>query len=97
MTALLLLENNYQPNKVVIVSHQAASATGSRLTIKAVERYRVENLLLGTLIASGNDACRALAESHSGSEEKSVLHMNRSAMDLGLKNIHFANACGHDA
>lgn len=97
MVAFLLMEADYRPEKIVTISHMAASATGSRLKIKTGERYTVENLLLGALLASGNDACRALAETYSGSEKKFVARMNWRAMQLGLKNTHFANACGHDA
>ena len=96
MTALLLLEN-YQPHAVVTVSSRAASATGSRLKIKAGERYTVENLLRGALLASGNDACRALAEWRDGSEAKFVARMNQRVAELGLKQTRFENACGHDA
>ena len=96
MTALLVLEN-YQANAVVTVSRRAASATGSRLKIKAGERYTVENLLQGTLLASGNDACRALAEWRDGTETKFVARMNQRAAELGLKQTRFENACGHDA
>ena len=96
MTALLVLEN-YQPDAVVTVSRRAASASGSRLKIKAGERYTVENLLLGALLASGNDACRALAEWRDGTEAKFVARMNQRAVELGLKQTRFENACGHDA
>jgi len=96
MTALLVFEN-YQPDAVVTVSRRAASATGSRLKIKAGERYTVENLLLGALLASGNDACRALAEWRDGTEAKFVVRMNQRAAELGLKQTRFENACGHDA
>lgn len=96
MTALLVLEN-YRPGAVVVVSRNAAGATGSRLKIRAGERYTVENLLLGALLASGNDACLALAEWRDGSESKFVARMNQRAAALGLGQTHFANACGHDA
>ncbi len=96
MTALLVLEN-YQPAAVVVVSRNAAGATGSRVKIRVGERYTVENLLLGALLASGNDACLALAEWRDGSEGKFVVRMNQRAGELGLEQTHFANACGHDA
>ena len=96
MTALLILEK-YQPDAVVTVSRRAASATGARLKIKAGEHYTVGNLLLGALLASGNDACRALAEWRDGTETKFVARMNQRAAELGLKQTHFENACGHDA
>ncbi|MFN0317962.1 MAG: D-alanyl-D-alanine carboxypeptidase family protein [Burkholderiales bacterium] len=96
MTALLVVEN-YQPETVVPVSAHAASATGSRLGLKAGQRMRVADLLAAALIASANDACRALAEWSAGSEAAFVKRMNIKAAQLGLTNTHFANACGHDA
>lgn len=96
MTALLILES-YEPEKVISVSARAAAATGTRLSIKAGERYTQENLLLAMLLVSGNDACRALAEAHSGDARRFVALMNRRAAQLGLRRTHFENACGHDA
>ena len=96
MTALLILER-YEPEKVIAVSASAAAATGTRLKIRAGERYTQENLLLAMLLVSGNDACRALAEAHSGDARRFVALMNRRAAQLGLRQTHFANPCGHDA
>ena len=96
MTALLILES-YEPERVITVSASAAAATGTRLRIRAGERYTQENLLLAMLLVSGNDACRALAEAHSGDARRFVALMNRRAAQLGLKHTHFENACGHDA
>ena len=96
MTALLILES-YAPEKVITVSASAAAATGTRLRIRAGERYTQENLLLAMLLVSGNDACRALAEAHSGDARRFVALMNRRAAQLGLAHTHFENACGHDA
>jgi D-alanyl-D-alanine carboxypeptidase (penicillin-binding protein 5/6) len=58
---------------------------------------RVADLLAATLVHSANDACHALADWHSGSEEKFVERMNERAQQLGLHDTHFANACGFDA
>jgi serine-type D-Ala-D-Ala carboxypeptidase (penicillin-binding protein 5/6) len=96
MTALLVLEN-HEPGKVITVSASAAAATGTRLRLKAGERYTQESLLLATLLMSANDACRALAEAHSGDVRRFVALMNRRAAELGLAGTHFENPCGHDA
>jgi serine-type D-Ala-D-Ala carboxypeptidase (penicillin-binding protein 5/6) len=96
MTALLVLER-YEPDKIVTVSAAAAAATGTKLRIKAGERYTQQSLLLATLLMSANDACRALAEAHSGDLRTFVALMNRRAAELGLAHTHFQNACGHDA
>lgn len=96
MTALLVAERN-QPQAVVTVSRAAARATGARLGLRAGDQFQVQDLLAATLIASANDACRALADALAGSEARFVLLMNRRAGELGLRNTHFVNACGHDA
>ena len=49
------------------------------------------------LVASSNDACRALAEWQAGSEARFVEAMNARAVRLGLSRTRFVNACGHDA
>lgn len=96
MTALLVVED-YRPDQVVTISARAASQGGSRLPLRAGERFRVADLLAAALIASANDACTALAEAYGGSEPRFVARMNRRAKALGLTDTHFANACGFDA
>ncbi|HEX9452261.1 MAG TPA: serine hydrolase [Burkholderiales bacterium] len=96
MTALIVLED-YGPAQVATVSKAAAQATGSRLRLKAGDKFSVEALLTATLIASANDACAALAEFNAGSIEAFVLKMNARARLLGLANTHFSNPCGLDA
>jgi D-alanyl-D-alanine carboxypeptidase (penicillin-binding protein 5/6) len=96
MTALLVLESG-QLDAVVTVSRAAAGQGGSRLGLAAGDRLRVEDLLTAVLVRSANDACRALAEREAGSEARFVVRMNRRALALGLRDTHFANACGWDA
>ncbi len=96
MTALLLVEQG-KLQSVVTVSRAAQQETGSHIGIKEGERFRVEDLLAATLIASANDACHALADHAAGSEKDFVRMMNRRAGVLGLRHTHFVNACGHDA
>jgi D-alanyl-D-alanine carboxypeptidase (penicillin-binding protein 5/6) len=62
--------------------------------LKVGERVRVEDLLKGITIASGNDACVGLAEHLSGSEEAFVSKMNEKAGFLGLKDTQFKNSDG---
>jgi D-alanyl-D-alanine carboxypeptidase (penicillin-binding protein 5/6) len=97
MTGLLVAESRRPLDTVVTVSRPAAAATGSRLGLRAGERLAVADLLTATLVASANDACRALAEWHSGSEAAFVEAMNTRARQLGLARTYFVNACGHDA
>lgn len=96
MTVLLVLDG-YQPKAVVEISQMAEQETGSRLGIKRGQRFYVEDLLAATLINSGNDACHALADFIGGDHHRFVQLMNRRAQQLGMRNTHFSNACGHDA
>jgi D-alanyl-D-alanine carboxypeptidase (penicillin-binding protein 5/6) len=95
MTALLVLES-YRPDDVVEISPEAAAETGSRLGLRTGDRILLADLLAATLIRSANDACHALADWHSGSEAVFVARMNQRAEQLGLRDTHFENACGHD-
>jgi D-alanyl-D-alanine carboxypeptidase (penicillin-binding protein 5/6) len=58
------------------------------------DKVSVEDLLKGIIIASGNDACVALAEGISGSEKDFVVLMNEKAEEIGLLNTHFSNSSG---
>ncbi|MGQ3674010.1 D-alanyl-D-alanine carboxypeptidase family protein [Xanthobacter sp. TB0139] len=57
---------------------------------------RVEDLLAGALVVSGNDAALTLAEGLAGSEEAFVQRMNEVARTLGMEHTHFFNATGYD-
>jgi len=70
---------------------------GSKMFIKVGERVKVEDLMKGVAIASGNDACVALAEHLSGSEEAFVSKMNEKAKLLGLNDSQFRNSDGMPA
>jgi len=100
MTALLVLEQPALPQVLqatVTVSRAAAQETGSRIALRAGEQLSVADLLSATLMASANDACRALADHLGGSQAGFVRLMNARAQQLGLGNTRFVNACGHDA
>jgi len=58
------------------------------------DKVTVEDLLKGIIIVSGNDACVALAEGLSGTEEDFVILMNEKAREIGLENTNFANSSG---
>jgi len=79
---------------MVTVSEKAWRIQGSKMFIKVGDRVKVEDLLKGVAIASGNDACIALAEHLSGSEEVFVAKMNEKAKLLGLKDSQFRNSHG---
>lgn len=96
MTVLLVLDG-YKPHAVVEVSRQATLESGTRIRLQRGDRFHVEDLLAAALINSANDACHALADHVAGSHARFVQRMNRRAQQLGMRNTHFTNACGHDA
>jgi len=76
------------------VSEKAWRKGGSKMFVEVGNRVRVEDLLRGVIIQSGNDACIVLAEGLSGSEEAFAQDMNRAAAEIGLTGSHFANSTG---
>jgi D-alanyl-D-alanine carboxypeptidase (penicillin-binding protein 5/6) len=84
-------------DEMVTVSEKAWKMQGSKMFIKVGERVKVEDLIKGVAIASGNDACIALAEHLSGSEEAFVSKMNEKARLLELKDSQFKNSHGMPA
>ena len=90
MTALLAVERN-KPDTAVTIDHAAARQSG--IGLKPGETFRTRDLLGAMLIASANDACRALADS----QPNFVARMNQRAQQLGLRDTRYANACGRDA
>ena len=96
MTALVCLENT-DPDDTVIAQKRHCEVEGSSMYLRAGEAYTVRELLLGLLLASGNDAALALAEYTAGSEQAFVVLMNQKAAVLGLVNTHFENPHGLDA
>lgn len=96
MTALVVLEQ-CDLSKTVLITPEMTGAEGSSLYLRAGEELTVEQLLLGLLLRSGNDAAQALAIHAAGSEEAFVALMNEKAASLGLTNTHFSNASGLDA
>jgi D-alanyl-D-alanine carboxypeptidase (penicillin-binding protein 5/6) len=67
---------------------------GSTMFIPVGARVRIDDLLRGIIIQSGNDACVVLAEGLYGSEEAFAAAMNRRAKELGLTNSNFTNSTG---
>ncbi len=81
----------------VTASEHACSMGGSQIWLEPGETMTVHELLKATVIASANDACVALGEFLSGSEEGFVAAMNERAKELGMNNTNFVNATGLDA
>ena len=66
----------------------------SSMFIMINDEVSVEDLLKGIVIASGNDACVALAEGIAGSEDAFVQMMNEKAIEIGMTSTNFANSSG---
>ena len=80
-----------------IVSENAwrlSSSGYSSMFIMVGDEVTVENLLKGIIIASGNDACVALAEGIAGTEEEFAILMTAKAREIGMENTNFANSSG---
>ncbi len=76
------------------VSDKAWKAEGSRMFLDPRNPAKVEELLKGMIVQSGNDACIVLAEGIAGSEEGFAAMMNTEARRLGLTQTNFVNATG---
>ncbi len=103
MTAYMLFEAIHSGaislDDEFIVSENAwrkggAASGGSTMFLEPNTRVRVEDLLRGIIVQSGNDACIVVAENMSGSEEAFADEMNERALDLGMTGSNFTNSTG---
>ena len=78
----------------VLVSEKAWRTQGSRMFIEVDKKVKLDDLLHGVIIQSGNDASVALAEYVSGTEAVFADIMNKHAERLGMKDTHFVNSTG---
>ena len=78
----------------VSISEKAWRTPGSRMFIEVGKRVSVQDLLLGMIVQSGNDASVALAEYVAGSEDVFAGLMNQYAAALGMHSSNFVNATG---
>jgi D-alanyl-D-alanine carboxypeptidase (penicillin-binding protein 5/6) len=76
------------------VSERAWRMGGSKMFVQVGTQVRVEDLVRGVIVQSGNDACIVFAEAIAGSEEQFAELMNQKARELGLTNSHFRNSNG---
>ncbi|WP_243296882.1 D-alanyl-D-alanine carboxypeptidase family protein [Bacillus litorisediminis] len=95
MTAIIAIESG-KLDENVTVSEQAVRTEGSSLYLKAGEKIKLQDLVYGLMLRSGNDAAVAIAEHVGGSLEGFVFLMNQKAAELGMRNTHFANPHGLD-
>ena len=98
MTLLLIFEQlesgKLSLDDIVTTSAHAKSMGGSQVFLEEGEQQNVETMIKCIVIASGNDASVAMAEHIAGSEQSFVDRMNQRALELGMKNTHFADCCG---
>ena len=93
----LLKKNKLSLDDLFVVSENAwrLSQSGySSMFIMVNDQVSVEDLLKGIIIASGNDACVALAEGIAGSEENFAEMMNEKAEEIGMISTNFTNSSG---
>ena len=101
MTAIiafdLIRSGDLDLNDNFLVSENAwrlSSAGYSSMFIMVGDEVSVEDLLKGIIIASGNDACVALAEGIAGTEDEFAIMMTAKAIEIGMENTNFANSSG---
>ena len=71
-----------------------STAGYSSMFVMVGDEVSVEDLLKGIIVASGNDACIALAEGIAGTEEEFAIMMTSKAKEIGMENSNFANSSG---
>ena len=99
MTSMIVFEKlsngSLTLDDTFLVSEKAwREREGSSMFVEVDKEIRVEDLLRGIIVQSGNDACIVVAENISGSEETFSILMNEMANDIGLDNTNFSNSTG---
>ena len=98
MTAYMVLEQlktgRLRMDDTLPVSEKAWRKGGSKMFVEVGKRVRIDDLLRGIIVLSGNDACIVVAEGLSGSEEAFALDMTEKGREIGLTNSTFKNASG---
>lgn len=95
MTAIIAIESG-KMDETVKVSKQAAYTEGSSIYLTPNEKVKLEDLVYGLMLRSGNDASIAIAEHVGGSVEGFVFMMNQKATEIGMENTVFSNPSGLD-
>lgn len=95
MTAILALEKS-SPDDLVTVSPNAAGVEGSSIYLERGDKIRMEDLLYGLMLNSGNDAAVAISEYISGNPQAFALEMTEFAKKIGAENSSFKNPNGLD-
>ena len=93
----LIKSGDLNLDEKIVISEKAwrlSTAGYSSMFVMVGDEVSVENLLKGIIIASGNDACVALAEGIAGTEEEFAIMMTSKAKEIGMINTNFANSSG---
>mgnify|MGYP001468578951 FL=1 len=102
MTTLIVFEKlsngTLSLDDTFLVSERAwKEREGSSMFVEVDKNIRVEDLLRGIIVQSGNDACIVVAENIAGTEESFAKMMTEKAIDIGMTNTKFTNSTGmHD-
>jgi len=98
MTAVMVFdrvkEGSLKYDDRLTVTERAWRMQGSKMFAKLGDSVRIEDLIRGMIIQSGNDACVVLAEGLGGSEEAFAEKMNKRAREIGLTGSNFRNSTG---
>ena len=90
----MLKSGRLQLTQELPVSERAWRMGGSKMFVQIGSQVKVEDLIRGVIVQSGNDACIVFAEAIAGSEEQFAVLMNQKAHELGLTQTNFRNATG---
>lgn len=96
MTAIIAIESG-KMDELAKASRKAIYTEGSSIYLEQGEKMKLEDLVYGLMLRSGNDAAVSIAEHVGGSEEGFVFLMNEKANWLGMTNTHFDNPHGLDS
>ena len=89
-----LKQGRLQLDQMLPVSERAWRMGGSKMFVDIGQQVRVEDLIRGVIVQSGNDACIVLAEAISGSEQQFAELLNETGRRIGLTNSNFRNSTG---
>ena len=89
-----LKNGRLKKDDMLTVTEKAWRMGGSKMFIEVGKKVKVEDLIQGVIVQSGNDAAVALAEGVAGTEEAFADMLNAKAAQIGMKNSHFMNASG---
>ena len=89
-----LRDNRILLTDTIRVSKNASQKGGSKMFLNNGQKVSIENIIRGIIVHSGNDACIAIAETLSGTEEEFARDMNTMAKKIGLVNSSFTNSTG---